>query len=137
MIYRGLQIILFRRSLPRYRRKAWLIFVGRNRGGYYHLPSVPCTYCGRVIVSGLCDKNRNFPVEETVKSRVCDGVNILEPKLRSARKENNFGSSNISEQCNEKNSIKLILLYIAVDLHRSKALISLVPFNLHFDCFQG
>ena len=25
----------------------------------------------------------------------------------------------------------------SVDLHRSKALISLVPFNLPFHCFQG
>ena len=61
-----------------------LIFVGRNRGGYYHLPSVPCTYCG--IVSGLCDKNRNFPLEETVKARVCDGVNISEPKTKRCKK---------------------------------------------------
>ena len=30
-----------------------------NRGGYYHLPSVPCAYFG-VIVSGLCDENINF-----------------------------------------------------------------------------
>ena len=29
-------------------------------------------------------------------------------------------------------------MYInTVDLHRSKPLISLVPFNLHFHCFQG
>ena len=25
----------------------------------------------------------------------------------------------------------------AVDLHRSKPLISLIPFNLHLHCFQG
>ena len=30
-----------------------------NRGGYYRVPSVPCTYFG-VIVSGLCDENINF-----------------------------------------------------------------------------
>ena len=30
-----------------------------TKGGYYHLPSVPCAYFG-VIVSGLCDENMNF-----------------------------------------------------------------------------
>ena len=33
--------------------------------------------------------------------------------------------------CYIENSIK------AVDLHRSKPLISLIPFNLHLHCFQG
>ena len=33
---------------------------------------------------------------------------------------------------------KLILVYvIPVDVHRSMPLISLVPFNLRFHCFQG
>ena len=33
--------------------------------------------------------------------------------------------------------MSLSSLFQAVDLHHSKPLISLVPFNLHFHCFQG
>ena len=33
--------------------------------------------------------------------------------------------------------VSLSIVLTAVDLHTSKPLISLVPFNLHFHCFQG
>ena len=36
-----------------------------------------------------------------------------------------------------KTKRKRLLRRLAVDLHRSKPLISLVPFNLHLHCFQG
>ena len=36
-----------------------------------------------------------------------------------------------------KMASRLKILYYSVDLHRSKPLISPVPFNLHFHCFQG
>ena len=33
--------------------------IKKYKGGYYHLPSVPCAYFA-VIVSGLSDENMNF-----------------------------------------------------------------------------
>ena len=37
----------------------------------------------------------------------------------------------------EKNNIQTwVQAFAPVDLHRSKSLISLVPFNQHFHCFQ-
>ena len=35
------------------------------------------------------------------------------------------------------NDAQGVYLNLAVDLHRSKLVISLVIFNLHFHCFQG
>ena len=39
--------------------KETVLRTSSNKGGYYHLPGMPCAYFG-VMVSGLCDENRNF-----------------------------------------------------------------------------
>ena len=49
----------------------------------------------------------------------------------------NFGDESRNEWNLYKMEHVLHSMDLSVDLHRSKPLISLVPFNLHFHCFQG